>query len=111
MILIIRSLMELCINTTVQDVALDTRSERERICWTQIVGVDRDNAPATLEVGLKRGRQFVPCNADTPAAAARCIRMQGTVRGSGDWVPCARFYGATAADDLELYAAGYVLES
>lgn len=110
MITIVRSMSTVCSNTTSQDVVLDTRDPREQIRWTQIMGLDRTNAPTTLEVGLKRGSEFYPFNAETPGAAARCIKIDGTVTAPGDFVPCARFLGATSADKLELYAAGYVEE-
>lgn len=107
---IVRSMSGVCSDTTSQDLVLDTRDPQEQIRWTQIVGIERTNAPTTLEVGLRRSRQFYILNAETPGAAARCIKMDGEVVAPGDFVPCARFLGATSGNVLELYAAGVVVE-
>lgn len=105
---ILRSMTAVCSNATTQDVTLDIRESSEMIRWTQIVGLDRTTAPDTLEVGLKRGSSFYVLNAETPGAAARCIKTSGTATAPGDFVPCARFLGANTSDVLELYAAGVI---
>jgi len=97
-----------CTNATVQDVSIDVWDRGANVRWRQVCGIDRDNAPTTLEVGLKRGREYYPFRAATPAAAARSVRLLGQVLAPGNFVPTARFYGATLGDTLELHVAGEV---
>ena len=107
--MIIRSMSAVCTSVTSQDVELDWRPREQAIRWSQIVAVDRTSAPTTLEIGLKRAGSFYILNAETPSAAARSVRMHGTVIAPGEFVPAARFRGATLNDVLELYACGEVL--
>jgi len=105
---IIRSMTVVCTNNTVQDVSIDVWDRGANVRWRQVCGIDRDNAPTTIEVGVKRGREFYTFRAATPAAAARSVRLLGEFVCSGDFVPTARFYAATLGDTLELYVAGEV---
>jgi len=105
---IIRSMIEVCTNATVQDVSLDEWAAGTMVRWRNIAAIDRDNAPTTLEVGVKRGRQFFPFRAETPGAAARSVRLHGAFLAPGQYRPTARFYGATLGDSLELYVSGEV---
>ena len=105
---IIRSMSAVCTNATVQDVQLDAIRNDMHIRWKQVTGIDETGAATTCQVGFKRGTQFYPLRGANIAAANRSVRLWGDVHLPGEFVPCARFYGATLADTLLLVAAGEV---
>lgn len=105
---IIRSMSAVCTDETSQDVQLDNWPYQTRIAWCRIVGIDVDNAPTLILVGLKRGSQLYVARSGTPGAAGRSIHAITEVEASGEYVPCARFEGATADDVLQLFAFGCI---
>jgi len=107
---IIRSMQAICTNATVQDVSIDAWPYDVVATWREVTGIDRDSAPTTIEVGVKRSREFYPFRAATPGAAARSVRLHGCFSAPGDFQPTARFYGATLGDMLELYVAGEIVD-
>jgi len=104
---IMQEKMNLCTNATVQDVMLDAYEDNRLIHWTAINAIEREAAPTTLEIGLMRNGVFYSLRSETPGAAARGVHLRGDLRASGQFVPCARFWGATLTNHLELYAAGW----
>lgn len=107
--IIIRSMSKVCSNTTYQDVSLDTWPPDVVIRWTQIAGIDDSSAPTAIQVGLKRSSFFYPFRGAAPGAADRSVGIRGTVKAPGDFVPCARFLGASSGDVLQLYVAGEIV--
>jgi len=105
---IIRSRSAVCTSATVQDVQLDAIRNGVHIRWKQVTGIDETSATTTCQVGFKRGTEFYPFRGGAIGAAHRSIRLWGDVHLPGEFVPCARFYGATLADTLLLTAAGEV---
>ena len=97
-----------CTNATVQDVRLDVWEHSEHIRWKQVSGIDETSAATLCQVGWSRGEQFFPFRGGNLAALGRSIRLFGDVCLPGEYVPTARFYGATLGDTLILTAAGEI---
>jgi len=89
-----------------QDLSLDALPADVVIHWDEVQAIDRDNTTTLTEVGVKRGREFYSFRTGTPGAAARGISLSGGFWAPGDYIPTARFWGATAADVLELHVCG-----
>lgn len=105
---IIRSMSALCTSGTSQDVQLDAWPYDICILWERVVGIDVDNTTTLTLVGLKRGGEFYVARAATPGAAGRSIHTVAGVEATGEYVPCARFEGATVGDTLQLFAFGVI---
>jgi len=105
---IVRKVTAICTNVVSQDVSVDRWPAEQVIRWTQISGVIRSAATATIEVGVKRSREFYCFRAAGVDAADRTVRMHGVVQVPGEFRPTARFKGAALGDELELNCAGVI---
>lgn len=103
---IIGSMATVCSDETSQDVVLDMRPIEPEIRWTQITAIDDTSTATCIQVGLKRASEFYPFRGAAQGAADRSVSIRGTITAPGDFVPCARFLGATSGDKLLLYVAG-----
>ena len=105
---IVRKVTVICTTAVSQDVSVDRWPADKLIRWTQITGVGRSGPATTIEVGLKRSREFYCFRGAVPAAANCSVDMPGLVTASGEFRPTARFKGATVGDTLELNCAGVI---
>lgn len=80
------------------------------IDWYRITALDRTTDLTRIELLFRRGAQDYVITSQDVAAAAYSVSIEGHIRAPGDFRVGARFVGATAADVLELYAYGEVVE-
>jgi len=95
-----------CTNATVQDVRLDVWEHAKCIRWKQISATDESSSVTLCQVGWSRGTVFYMFRGAQIAALGRSVRLFGDVILPGEYVPTARYYGATLGDTLVLTAAG-----
>ena len=105
---IVRRVMNLCTSIVSQDVSLDVAAFPGVYTWHEITGVNRTNATTTIEIGLKRGREFYAYRCANAVAADRSVRLQTHIVAPEGFVPCARFKVAVAGDELELIVNGHL---
>jgi len=105
---IVRKVTAICTSAALQDVSVDRWPADKCICWTQISGVSRSGPATTIEVGLKRSREFYCFRGAVPAVSNCSVDMPGLVTASGEFRPTARFRGATLGETLELNCAGVI---
>jgi len=103
---IIRSMNAVCTNDTVQDVYIDEWPNTVNIRWKQITAIDATGSVTCAQVGVIRANDFYPFRAAALGAAHRSVRFYGDLLVPGSYAPCARFYGATLGDELQLFVAG-----
>jgi len=104
---IVDRVVAVCEDATYQDVVLDRLQRPKWYTWYEITGIDRTNKPDCIEVGVKRGRQFYTFRSSTVGAANVGVRLHGRTFATWEFVPCARIWGATLGDELELIVNGY----
>jgi hypothetical protein len=107
---IVRSLSKSSDNATTDDLFIDHWPSETNICWTRIVAINDTHQGTRTEIALLRGSEFYPLKVAQPGAATYSVETDTPIYAPGDFRVGARFWGATAADKLKVYAFGYVIE-
>jgi len=108
--LIIQRVTKLAISTSDERIKLDTLPYNAIVRWHRIVARDVTNNPTRVELWLYRDNQGYLLKAGVQGAAARTFAVELDIVSPGAWVPMVKFVGATADDELELYAYGELVQ-
>jgi hypothetical protein len=97
-----------CTDTTYQDVQAERMLTTVIRCLQFMSGVCSATKPAAVAFGLKQGARITWLNGQVPTHNNQPAYFPGTVWANGDWIPFARFYGATAGEVMTLSVFGYL---
>jgi len=97
----------ICTSAVTQDVTLNKPTQGWVYEWRRIVGVNRTGATDTIEVGVKNVGEFYCFESAAAGAVNLAVATDSNTPAPGEFVPCARFNGATLGDVLELVVCGY----
>lgn len=97
-----------CTDVTYQDVAAERMLTTAIRCLQFMSGVCSSTKPALVAFGLKQGARISWLSGQVPTHNSQPSYFSGTVWAQGDWVPFARFYGATSGELMTLSVFGYV---
>lgn len=104
---IVERLFKVAVSTATEDLEVNPRSTQERIRWTRLLAFDATTATTYTEVGMKHGSSRYPAARAAAPAAHAGVDTDVPLELQGEWVPYARFAGATANDELHFIAFGY----
>jgi len=108
---IVERLYKKAVSTSTEDLVANLRASEDKIRWTRLVAFDATNATTYTEVGVRQGTSLYPAAREGAPSAHDHVATDVPLELPGDWVPYARFAGATAGDDLYLVAFGYYVDA
>jgi len=110
MLAIVQRQYKVCDDTDAQILRMNANEVDRHVRWTQICSLDLTNATTRTEVGVCRSDDYYPLGGSAAPSAGDAVTSGVTVDLEGDWVPYAKFVGATESDELILVATGYFVE-
>lgn len=104
---LVRSVAGVATGTDGEAIKLDALNSQKWYTYTHIAARDVTNSVTRLDLVVYSGASSILIRAGVPGGAARTVEHSCDITVKGNQQIGARFWGATAADVLELVAYGY----
>lgn len=98
-----------CDSATSYILGADYAKWGELACYQHISGVNVDHSPTQLDIGFRRGNDFICLKSFTSPVANFTNSLGYDIWSFIDDMPAIRILGGTVGDEIEIVIAGYIL--